>query len=295
MSEIFKLYREVFYQYPEFPLYMCTFLFVLGILYLFFAGEGKNYSAKMLERLNSPAKEDEIFLNAGININANRYKLFIYISAILFFIVRLIIAASTGTFAGISGSALLSIAAVYFLLPRRYIYKGIRSPFMIAVGQMAKKRRRELDYELYSSVTMLKNLAIAQEANPLSFDMIMERLMECSKKLKPIYQKTLSLYRSDNMVLAMRYFSGAIGTKNARNFTLILEKMDKINPTELKSRVSGFQEGIAEEMFTRGMEKAESRGTVVYVLATAVSFVCLLNFIFVSVLIDTIGTLGELL
>lgn len=294
MSAFFEIYRELFRSYPGIPVYMCLLLFSAGIFYCFFRDEGSRYSEQLLRYIGAANREDALFFKAGIKLSGNQYRLCLFTAAIAIFLVRGLTAVAAGSYSRLLGSATLSIAIVYFLLPRVYLYRGIRSPFIIVIDRMAKRRSRELDYELYSSVTMLKNLAIAQESTPLSFDLMLERLADSSKKLRPIFQRTLGIYRSENLTAAMRYFSEAVGTKNARNLALILGKMDRIKPTELKNQVLSFQESIAEEMFTRGLEKAEGRGMIVYVLATAVSFVCLLNFIFVSVLMDTLGMLGEL-
>ncbi len=294
MDNFFGVYRELLYSNPAVPVYAGLFLFIVGIFYVFFIDESLLRSGQLIEYAVSPNKEDGLFIKAGLNISANQYRLCLFAVSVLLFLGRGLKAVAAGSYSGLAASAVLPLATVYFFSPKRYLYKGIKTPFIIIIDRMAKRRSGELDYELYSSVTMLKNLAIAQETSPLSFDLMLERLMECSKKLKPIYQRTLVLYRSENMTKAMRYFSDAVGTKNARSFTLLLEKMDKLNPTELKNQVISFQEALSEEMFTRGLEKAEGRGTIVYILATAVSFVCLLNFIFVSVLMDMLDTLGEL-
>ncbi len=294
MNGYLGIYRDIICEHQEIPVYLLLFVLTVGIFYAFFSDFESDYSEHLTAYLKQPKQEDIFFIRAGIKLSANQYRLLLFGFTITIFLLNGFRAVSVGSYSGLIKSAAYSLLFLYLFMPRIYLYKGIRSPFIIIIDYIALQRSKEMDYEIYSSVTMLKNLATAQEKHPLSFDLMMERLMESSRKLKSIYQRTLGIYRADNLEKAMRHFTDAVGTKNAKSFALILEKIDKINPTELKNQVSVFQETLSEEMFTRGLEKAEGRGTIVYALATMVSFICLLNFIFVSVLMDTLETLGDI-
>ena len=99
--------------------------------------------------------------------------------------------------------------------------------------------------ELYDSCILLKNLALVYRQMPLSADMILELLMENSWKLKPVYREVLNLYRNGKRQEAFSFFAGAIGTKSGRSFSVILAKLDQINPAELLEQMKVFQNMMA--------------------------------------------------
>lgn len=279
---------------PSLPMYIMLVFIIYGA-YLGFLREETSYLAGSLRSyMDMPSGEDKLFMQMGLQTSANKYKVVLYSLSLIIFL-------TIGGKGLMDGDIVLTISAgvicgslAFFLRPQEEILGGIRSPLVILAEKMSVGRKRVLEAELFNTVTILKNLAIAQEDDPVSADLILEKLMENSKKLKPIFAKVITIYSRGDKRRAFRYFSEAIGTRNAGNFALILEKIDLINPTELKTQAIALQEVMTEERYTKGLENAENKGNLIYALATACGFICLLNFIFVCVLSDAMSMLGDI-
>ncbi len=140
----------------------------------------------------------------------------------------------------------------------------------------------------------MKNLALVSKERPLAADYIYELLMENSGKLKPIYQKMISIYRNGNVEEAFIYFGKKIGTRSGRNFAAILSKLDKINPAELTLQMKVFQEMMGEERMTSAMKKAQRDAIITTVIATTGVFALLINFTVVVVMMDTLNMLRQI-
>lgn len=279
---------------PDLPQYIMFVFFLYAVYYIFIKGSGKYYMDVLNGYLEAPNEEDSLFIQTGLKMTANRYTFYLYAIALVIFLAFGISGIINGNIRSMLTGLVLALFIVFFFRPKKYLFNSVKSPFQAIIDIMTRGRKNDFDKELFNSISILKNLAIAQEEEPISADRMLEKLMENSKKLKPVYAQMLVIYRSGDKTRALKYFSDAIGTKNAKNFALTLEKLDKINPTELKMQVTSLQEVMVEERFTKGLDKAESKGNIIYALATAVCFICLLNFMFVCVLMDTMEMLGEL-
>lgn len=279
---------------PDLPIYLCLVIFLYGVYKQFLEGEGGYYLELLEDYANTPSDEDRFFIQFGSKLTANKYTILLYMIAFALFFMSGIVAATSGNISSFLKGLLFSLALIVFLKPKDYLYKEIKSPFFIITEFFSKRRSQDYDRELFNSVTTLKNLAIAQEDDALSADLMLEKLMDNSKKLKPIYAQTISIYRSGDKTKALKFFSDAIGTKNGKAFAMTLEKIDKIDPSELRTQVLSLQEIMSEERYTKGLEKAESKGTLIYAMATGVCLICLLNFLFVCVIMDTLSLMGDM-
>lgn len=145
--------------------------------------------------------------------------------------------------------------------------------------------------ELYDSCILLKNLALVYRQMPLSADMILELLMENSWKLKPVYREVLNLYRNGKRQEAFSFFASAVGTKSGRSFSAILAKLDQINPAELLEQMKVFQNMMAEKRMTQAVRKAQKNSWLTTIWSTATLFALMINFVIVTVLLDTLQVL----
>jgi len=151
-----------------------------------------------------------------------------------------------------------------------------------------------LDRELFSSNVILKNLSLVRRETPLSADYIYENLMENSYLLKPFYGEMLTLYRSGKDEDAFKVFTVEIGTKAARNFAMILSKLDKVNPAELVEQMEIFQQMMMENNTTAAMKRAQRNSLIIMGCAASAVFALLINFSVVVVFMDTINTLNNM-
>lgn len=151
-----------------------------------------------------------------------------------------------------------------------------------------------LDRELFAGSVILKNLSLVRKETPLSADYIYEKLMENSRRLKPVYGRMITLYRNGKDEEAFKVFALEIGTKTARNFALILSKLDKINPAELVEQMDVFQQMMTEKNVTAAMKKAQRNSLITTACAVSAVFALLINFAVVVVFMDTINLLNNL-
>lgn len=151
----------------------------------------------------------------------------------------------------------------------------------------------KMEREIYSSCIVLKNLAIVHKDLPMSADYILEQLMESSRALRNIYADILSAYRNGKGEAAFDVFYEQIPIKPAKNFAYVLSKIDKINPAELITHMTAFEETLSSQRMTRGMGRAERKSIVTTLAATAAIFAILLNFVLVVVFMDALRMLGQ--
>lgn len=157
-----------------------------------------------------------------------------------------------------------------------------------------KNNNSLLDRELFSSSVILKNLSLVRRETPLSADYIFESLMNNSLLLKPFYGDMLTLYRSGRDEEAFKVFTLEIGTKAARNFAMILSKLDKVNPSELIEQMNVFQKMMTERNTTVAMKRVQRNSIITMVLATSAVFTLLINFTVVVVFMDTVNTINNM-
>lgn len=252
----------------------------------------ENLKAEIKQYTGKGHELDKHFTQAGLKINTYTYNLIRWLFLAAFFIVvvaRYISPLKIGAIA----FCLLGLVLLYYLsAPKIEIIKGKESPLILALNNMHKSKGEKLDDEIYDSCITLKNLAIVQRESPLSADYMFEQLLENSKKLKPYYSEMITLYRAGEDAEAFRIFTNRIGTKTAKNFGLILEKIDKINPSELTEQVSVFQDVIAEQRLTKGVKKADKDSIITTMFATVTIFALLLNFAVVVVFMDTMNLMS---
>ena len=149
-------------------------------------------------------------------------------------------------------------------------------------------RSRKYDLELYDSSLLLKNMALADREHSFSADYIYERLMEHSKKLKPVYSRMLNLYRAGRDQTAFQYFAEQCGSRTGRNFAMVLSKIDRISPDELVEQMEVFLEIMGQQRVTAEMNRVQRNSLITTMLASVSVFVMVLDFAAVIVFMHTL-------
>ena len=134
-------------------------------------------------------------------------------------------------------------------------------------------------------------MAIVRKEYPVSLDYIIEELSRGSAKLRPVFQKMLSLYRSGRYDEAFGYFEDKVSSKYAGVFVSLLSKTDRINPYELASQLDIYIDAVREARVTAGMKQAERRSLIITAFAAASVLAGLVNFCVVVVFLDTLAGL----
>lgn len=152
----------------------------------------------------------------------------------------------------------------------------------------------KMEREILNSCIVLKNLAVVHRQMPMSADFMLEQLMQSSRTLRNVYADILSAYRNGKGEEAFDIFYERIPIKQARNFSFVLSKIDKINPAELSAQMTAFEETFAGERMTKGLDRAEKKSVITTIAATSAIFAVLLNFAGVVVFMDTLQTLRQI-
>ncbi|MDY6037456.1 MAG: hypothetical protein SPI74_00430 [Eubacterium sp.] len=135
-----------------------------------------------------------------------------------------------------------------------------------------------IEQELLNSCLMGRNLAIIYAGKPMSTDYILEELMRSSNLLKSVYGEMISSYRKGRDKEAFEILYKRVPIKAAKNFSMILSKIDMINPAELSEYMSSFEESLEDERMTKGIKKSEKQSLIVNITATLSIFALLMNF-----------------
>ena len=130
-----------------------------------------------------------------------------------------------------------------------------------------------------------------RKTHPVSLDYILEEMAFGSCTLRPVFQKTLSLYRKKDSDEAFRYFGERLNTKYGRSFAALMSKMDRIDPGELVQEIDIYIGVIREVRVTEAMKAAERRAALCTFLASAAFFAFLIDFLVVVVFMDTLNSL----
>lgn len=162
------------------------------------------------------------------------------------------------------------------------------------IMKLLLKENSIYEKEVYSSCIILKNLAIVQKEIPMSQDFIIEQLMENTLVMRPIYAEILSSLRGEKEGDISDIMVKKIKSRSSKNFALILEKIDKINPTELLEQIGLLEQIILEERKTARIRQADINSLIITIFATATIFALLLNFAVVVVFMDTLSMLSDL-
>lgn len=157
----------------------------------------------------------------------------------------------------------------------------------------AWRRSSSSDDELYKSCVLLKNLVIVTKDVKLSTEHIFERLMENSGSLRPVYGRLISLYRSGRDEEAFKVLAETVGTREARTFGLILSKLDKMDPEELREQMDIFQRDITEKKVTAAMKQAQRNSMVITAMSALSVFALLINFTVVVIFMKSIDMMGS--
>ena len=83
-------------------------------------------------------------------------------------------------------------------------------------------------------------------------------------------------------------------SRAAKNFSLVLSKLDQIAPDELISQISVFQEMMEQQRITGEMKIVQRNSMIVTVLAVGTMFVMMIDFIVVVAFMHTMTQMGSM-
>ncbi len=151
-----------------------------------------------------------------------------------------------------------------------------------------------VELEIYKSSILLKTLVLAEKDNLFSADYILERLMEHGRRLKPVYGEILTRYRSGRDREAFSVLEDFCQTRSAKNFSMVLSKLDQVPPDELTEQIEVFQEIMGQQRMTSEMKLVQHNSMMITALAACVMFVMMIDFTVCVVFMHTMTLLESI-
>lgn len=224
-----------------------------------------------------------------IGISFQKYQIIrwtLFITMLLFYIFN----------AEIKGGAIpqnqaFILIGTFILSTPRVSVMDKKTPFIYVLEIVAKKVKKEMNNEVYSAISQLKNICIAKQKNPPGSDFILEQLRKFSKKTRPVWNQTIYLWSMGKREEACHYFSNKIGTTEAEELSNLFIKLDELNPIELKNQLILHQDKIKKQRETDKLQSNENKSYMIYTLVLASAFIIILNFIIVAYYIDSLNLL----
>lgn len=226
------------------------------------------------------------FKDAGIGMTSVQYQLVRCTVLCGWAILRLWSSLeSTGSFRPTAGTCLLIAGAILLTSPRPTWF-GKRSPFQLALAAAARHHRRKQTVEIYRAVSQLKNLVLTKQNEPPGSVYILEQLRKFTVTTRPVFNRMMSLWTIGRREEACQYFQQAIPTKEAEELSHLLNKLDRLNPAELKNQLLLIQEMVKGERRTEKLKADQKRSHAIYAIVIAACFCAMVNFIVVVFYID---------
>lgn len=244
----------------------------------------------VIAQLDNP-EVSRVLFESGVSCSGFQYNGFRVIAVISLIIIQF---KSTFVEQAPEGHIFLYVAGIILLSTPREQLLGVRMPFGYMLEIMQKRRKEKIDRELFSLMTQLKNLCIAQGDCPLSGDYLIEHMHRFSSCTRQALSKLLTLWRLGQIEEGCSAFAGILNTKLSIEFSSILLKLESMNPIELSSHIELFQSHIREEHMTRHMRRQEVISYVLYTPVIASAFLIMLNFMVIAIWMDTVNLIQKL-
>ncbi len=274
---------------------LIIFLLLTGIGFIRGWAAGKNNKLKIRFRKyrfrnarvllqRTLENNNELFKGTGIPLTVYQYNLLRVAVFLLICFFRI-----TGK--GFSTDSAIIIIIIFFLFiitsPGLTILNK-RMPFALLLNLLKRHQQVKIDEEIYKAVSQLKNLVIAQKDAPMSAFFLIEQITRFTKKTRMIFSKTLVLLHEEDQEAAVEYFKSASGTKLGNEFGNIISKLDGLNPAELKEHLMQIQSAVRDEKVTNRLRQQELFSNLIFIPIIAASMVIILNFVIITVWMDSI-------
>jgi hypothetical protein len=152
--------------------------------------------------------------------------------------------------------------------------------------QIKAFREKQMDREIFESVTFLRNLASIEKGRNSSADFVIERLSENNGLLRPVFIKMLNLLRINQQKEAAALFSRKVGTPAGRDFAGLLLQWDRMEPGELLETLLSFEKSMKAVRLTDQKRRDEIVSDLIYFPVVLNILAIFINFIYVAYFID---------
>ncbi|QIB69796.1 hypothetical protein Ami103574_10895 [Aminipila butyrica] len=129
--------------------------------------------------------------------------------------------------------------------PRRFIGK-FGTPYNLLYMHYIKKEQQLKDDELFTALSLLRNMMVQLRHTPKGADYIIEYIAGDAKLTRPAFLKVLNLMRLGRMKEAEESFIQDIGTPLSVDTARILVQLDALEPSTMEKNLLSIQREISE-------------------------------------------------
>ena len=269
--------------------YLCIVVLVcIGYSWIYDAfvlGEAVKYRPSVKRTTNklmnvlSGEFNNEIFMKVGLKLSVKRYVAYRNMAAIVLFILALL-KASTGD--SEYCTRLLIVTLILFLLSApKESRKGKPTILKKMIDVVAAKKLQIKDDELVVVIGQMKNQILSTNAESLSTDYLLSRLMHYTKISRPNFILALGYIRKGEREKAGNVFMKDFGTKLGVDFGRILIKLDYLPATEFLEQINLLQETIQSKRETLKARKQNSKKILAYTLAAVFISTIIMNYVYI--------------
>ncbi|MEK3725429.1 hypothetical protein [Paenibacillus sp. FSL H8-0034] len=220
---------------------------------------------------------------SGLPINSTQYQIIRYLLVGLLLISNL---ASHSLKGGDMTSSLGFIVFVFLITsPKVYIFKR-KTPYKYLMDLLTSRYKYKKNLEVYRAISQLKNLIIIKQERPPGSLYILEQLNKFTKITKPIFNRMLMMWTMGQKEAACKYFVEAMDTDHAQEIGSLFEKLDGLNPIELKNQLILFQEDFKQKRQTEKLKQNQYRSHMIYAVVVISLISVLTNFLVLGFLMD---------
>jgi len=235
----------------------------------------KNY---IKETINQNQIEED-FKRAGLSIKPYAYQTFRY----MFLLASIVLTVGNYQIHQDLSLQLLVIPVMLFLILTPVERVGDKkTPYQMILDMLSKNHKQKLDYELYRTILQFKNLAIARSKNSITSLYALEMLNKHTVKTKPYFNILISHWIKGEQEAGKKYFIHAIGTELADSFISMVEKVDDLEPHELKEQLVMFQSKFMKKRERIKKNKNEAKSYLIYTFVIISALIVMTNFIVVA-------------
>ncbi|WP_240416485.1 hypothetical protein [Paenibacillus periandrae] len=275
-----------------------TTIFILSLLgiYLFWKTKAvfstgrvqtkKGRYTQVQQIVNKRFRDNEvnkIFSVSGLAISSIQYQTIRYLLIFLLLFSNIV----TKTMKGGDMTSSLIFVTILFLIssPTLYIFKR-KTPFKYLMDILGARFKYKKNLEVYRAVSQLKNLIIIKKERPPGSLYILEQLNKFTKITKPIFNRMLMMWTMGQKEEACKYFIEAMDTDHAQEIGSLFEKLDGLNPVELKNQLILFQEDFKQKRQTEKLKQNQYKSHLIYAVVIISLLAVLTNFLVLGFLMD---------
>ena len=256
-------------------------------------GKGKLNAIKQLVKIKGDEKEyEKLFTMAGLHIDIYQYQFIRYAVCVMWLLILLV--SSRFDILKFTNNNLLILLVCYAVTTPKKSFLGRKTPFIAIMDFLTAEQRNRKNIEIYRALSQLKNLTMSRKDNPPGALFIFEQLRKYTKTMRPTFNRMIALYQEDKKEEAEKYFTEAVGTKEAETLANLMMKLDTLSPAELNTQLTVYQENIKKERETNKLKSNERRSYAIYLIVVISVFIILMNFVVVVYTIDSVELLKYL-